>query len=42
MRNIAEALADIGHPEAKRLLREAELYRRDIVRGVMEAAARAQ
>ncbi len=40
LRRAAEALADIGHPEAPRLRREAEAYRRDIEIAVREAATR--
>lgn len=41
MKRAAEALADIGHPEAGRIAREAESYRRDIETAVREAATRA-
>lgn len=41
MKHATEALADIGHPEAARIAREAESYRRDIERVVREAATRA-
>jgi len=41
MKRVAEALADSGHPEAGRIAREAESYRRDIERAVREAATRA-
>ncbi len=37
MKAIAEALADIGHPEAQRLRQEAEAYRQDIRRAVWRA-----
>ena len=40
MENAARALADIGHPEAQRLLDEAEEYREDIVRAFREAMVR--
>lgn len=38
MKRVAQALADIGHPEAERIAREAESYRRDIERAAREAA----
>ncbi|ASV74942.1 hypothetical protein THTE_2340 [Thermogutta terrifontis] len=38
---LSEALADYGHPEAARLLREAAAYREDILRGLTEARIRA-
>ncbi|MGB9625795.1 MAG: hypothetical protein ACPMAQ_13140, partial [Phycisphaerae bacterium] len=41
MKRAAQALADIGHPEAARIAREAEAYRRDIEIAVREAATRA-
>ena len=41
MKRAAQALADIGHPDAPRLAREAEAYRRDIEIAVREAATRA-
>jgi hypothetical protein len=34
---LAGALADYGHPEADRLVREAKAYREDVVRGLEEA-----
>jgi hypothetical protein len=39
--NAARALADIGHPEAGRLVREAEAYRADLLAGWREAMTRA-
>lgn len=33
----AEALADLGHPEAGRLQREARAYREDVLRGIEES-----
>ena len=36
-RNAARALADIGHPEGERLLREGEDYRADLLAGFREA-----
>ncbi|MHB1033707.1 MAG: hypothetical protein ACYC35_01255 [Pirellulales bacterium] len=41
MKRVAQALADIGHPEAARLAREAEAYRHDIEAAAREAATRA-
>ena len=41
MKRVAEALADINHPEAQRIEREAEKYRRDIEARVREAATQA-
>ncbi|MGB9690194.1 hypothetical protein [Thermogutta sp.] len=38
---LSEALADYGHPEASRLLREAQAYREDVLRGLTEARIRA-
>jgi len=38
MKRVAEALADIGHPEAARIAGEAEAYRRDIEAATREAA----
>jgi hypothetical protein len=35
--NLAEALADFGHPEAGRLKKEAEAYRQDVMRAFTEA-----
>ncbi len=40
MKRVAEALADIRHPEASRLAREAEAYRQDIEKAAREAATR--
>jgi len=40
MKRAAEALADIGHPEARRIANEAEKYRRDIEAGVREATTK--
>jgi hypothetical protein len=40
MKRTAEALADIGHPEAKRIATEAEKYRRDIEASVREATTK--
>ena len=40
MRATAEVLAEIGHPEAERLAREAEAYRRDIRRAAERGMAR--
>ena len=40
MNNAARALADIGHPEAKRLLAEADSYRNDIRAAFLEAMHR--
>lgn len=37
----AEALAEIGHPEAPRLQREARAYRKDVLRGIEESRVRA-
>lgn len=36
----AQALADIGHPEAERLQREARAYRDDVLRGLTESRVR--
>lgn len=41
MKRAAQALADIGHPEAKRIAQEAEAYRRDIEVAVREATTKA-
>lgn len=41
MKRAAEALADIGHPEAARIAREAESFRQDIETAVREATTRA-
>ncbi|UCG48291.1 MAG: hypothetical protein JSU94_00660, partial [Phycisphaerales bacterium] len=41
MKRAAEALADINHPEAERIAREAQRYRRDIEAAAREAATRA-
>jgi hypothetical protein len=41
MKRVAEALADIRHPEAERIAREAERYRRDIEAAAREATTRA-
>lgn len=38
---LAEALADYGHPEAPRLLKDAQAYREDVLRGLTEARIRA-
>jgi hypothetical protein len=40
MNNAARALADIGHPEAKRLLADADSYRKDILANYIEAMRR--
>lgn len=40
MNNAARALADVGHPEARRLLKEAADYRRDIRKAFFEAMTR--
>ena len=40
LQNAARALADIAHPEAHRLLLEAESYKRDIVSAYADAMAR--
>jgi len=40
MKRVAEALADIGHPEARRIAAEAEKYRRDIEASVREVSTR--
>lgn len=37
---LAEALADYGHPEAPRLLRDAQAFREDVLRGLTEARIR--
>ncbi|MCL6429700.1 MAG: hypothetical protein K6V36_02425 [Anaerolineae bacterium] len=37
---IAEVLSEIGHPEAPRLVRDAEAFRRDLMAGFNEAQAR--
>ncbi len=37
MKRVAQALADIGHPEAKRIATEAEKYRSDIEANIREA-----
>lgn len=37
----ADALAEIGHPEAARLQREAQAYREDVLRGIEESRVRA-
>ncbi len=37
LRDLAAVLADIGHPEAARLQREAEAYREDILASVRRA-----
>ncbi len=36
-RSLADALADVGHPEGKRLQREAQAYYDDFMRGVTES-----
>ncbi len=41
MKRVADALADIDHPEAKRIADEAEKYRQDIVAALREATTRA-
>jgi hypothetical protein len=41
MKRVAQALIDIGHPDAQRIEHEAEKYRRDIEASVREAATRA-
>lgn len=40
MNNVANALLDIGHPDAKRLVAEAESYRQDIRNAFFEAMKR--
>jgi len=40
MKRVAQALTDIGHPEAKRLTEEAEKYRQDIEIAARQAATR--
>jgi hypothetical protein len=40
MKRVAEALADIGHPEAERIAGETEKYRQDIETAVREATTR--
>ena len=40
MENVARALADIGHPEAPRLLAEAAAYKKDIRKAFFEAMER--
>lgn len=40
LKRVAQALADIGHPEAARLAKEAEAYRRDIEIAVREATSK--
>ena len=40
MENVARALADIGHPQAKRLLAEAAAYKHDIRKAFFEAMLR--
>ncbi|MBI4556429.1 MAG: hypothetical protein HY706_02505 [Candidatus Hydrogenedentes bacterium] len=41
MQNAAAALADAGHPDGRRLLDEAEAYRKDLLAAFTEAMARA-
>lgn len=41
LKRVAEALADIGHPDAARIAVETERYRRDIETSAREAATRA-
>ncbi len=41
MKRVAQALADVQHPEAARIAQEAEAYRRDIEIAVREAATKA-
>lgn len=41
MKRVAQALADIDHPDAQRLEQEAEKYRRDIEANAREAATKA-
>jgi hypothetical protein len=41
MKKTAQALADVGHPDASRIAREAEAYRHDIERAVRRATTRA-
>jgi hypothetical protein len=41
VKRVAQALADINHPEAQRIEREAEKYRQDIEASVREAVTRA-
>lgn len=38
--NLANALADFGHPEAPRLVKEAKAYRDDVMRGFTESRIR--
>ena len=40
MKSVAEALADINHPQAKRIAAEAENYRRDIEIAIREATTK--
>ena len=42
MKRVGQALADIEHPQAKRIAEEAELYRGDIERALREATTRAE
>jgi hypothetical protein len=39
--SLADSLADFGHPEAKRLQKEAKAFRRDVLQGLTEARIRA-
>jgi hypothetical protein len=41
MKRVGQALADVGHPEAARIVAEAQEYRRDIEAAVREATTRA-
>ena len=39
-KNAAEALADVGHPDSERLVKEADQYKEDLVRGFRESMIR--
>ncbi|MCX8170375.1 MAG: hypothetical protein N3E47_00165 [Candidatus Bathyarchaeota archaeon] len=40
LKSVAEVLSEINHPEAERLIREAEAYREDLLAGITEAMVR--
>ena len=40
MKTAAEVLADIDHPDAKRIAREAEIFKKDLLEGIREATIR--
>ncbi|MBM3238343.1 hypothetical protein FJZ31_18785 [Candidatus Poribacteria bacterium] len=40
LKNATDALSDIGHPDAERLVKEAEMYKADLMAGFTESMAR--